>query len=201
MLRKRLTPRWITLAIGLLAAAIFAGGVIAAQFRDATNIDGLEASFRDDPLVKVADIAAEPGLSSRGVFVQSTSAGFLCLWDAPSAGALNRQGGCNSSDDPLGGKKMFVSLAYEGGPAMSDVKDARLIGLTASDVANVQLLMTDGTRRELRLKKASVGSADYGALGYRLRKVDLRRGVGPTAVIALNDAGEEIDRQATGFAQ
>ena len=48
-------------------------------------------------------------------------------------------------EDPLGGSELSASLAYEGGPAVEDVQDARLIGLASWDVATVQLLMSDGT--------------------------------------------------------
>jgi len=63
---------------------------------------------------KVAEVSAAPGLAARGVFLQPTSAGFLCLWDAPSAVSLARQGGCNPADDPLAGKRMMISFAYAG---------------------------------------------------------------------------------------
>jgi hypothetical protein len=59
--------------------------------------------------------------------------------------------------------------------------------------------MSDGTRREMRLWKARVGDDDFQAFGYRFKKADLRRGVAPTAVVALDAGGREIDRQPTGF--
>ncbi len=34
----------------------------------------------------------------------------------------------------------------------------------------------------------------------RFKKADLRRGIAPVAVVALDKAGQEIDRQPTGFA-
>jgi hypothetical protein len=37
-------------------------------------------------------------------------------------------------------------------------------------------------------------------LGFRFKRADLRRGVTPTAVVVLDAAGNERDRQATGFA-
>lgn len=199
MLKLRNTRRWAVLIIGVVAAGVVAGAVVAAQFDDGVP-EGLEAALRQDPLVPVAEIPAENGNAWRGVFVQPTSAGFLCLWDAPSATALARQGGCNRAEDPFAGRALFISLAYDGGPAIAGVKDARLIGLAAEGVATVEVLMSDGTRREMRLRKAAIDNEAYRGFGYRLKRVDLRRGVGPTAVIALDAAGDEIDRQTTGFA-
>jgi hypothetical protein len=94
---------------------------------------------------------------------------------------------------------MMVSFAYEGGPAVQDVKDARLIGLTSLDAVTVQVLMSDGTRRNVTLRGASVGAGEFRAFGYRFNMGQIRRAVTPTAVVALNGAGREIDRQATGF--
>lgn len=200
MLRKRIGRRWSALAIGVLAGGTLAGGVVAAQFRDAASLEELDASLRDDPLVRIADIPAANGLPSRGVFVQSTAAGFVCLWDAPSAGASKRQGGCNSADDPLGGRKLFISFAYDGGPAVADIRDARLIGLASADVAAVKVVMSDGTARNMPLRTAALAGRRYLAFGYRVSQGDLRREVTPRAVLAVNGAGEEIDRQATGVA-
>lgn len=193
--------RSILLFIGLLlGGGVLAGGIVAAQFRELATPEELDAALRDAPMVKVADIPGGRGLSGRGVFVQSTSTGLLCLWDASSAATLARQGGCNSQDDPLGGQKLFVSFAYDGGPAPTDVTDARLIGLASMDVSAVDVLMSDGTRRKISLRRASIGADEYHAFGHRVNKADLRKGVTPTAVIALNEAGQEIDRQATGVA-
>jgi hypothetical protein len=183
----------------LVGGVLLAGGVVAAQLRDPASPEALDAALRNAPLVKVADIPAEHDLAGRGVFVQPTPAGLLCLWDAPSATSLARQGGCNPADDPLGGKKLMASLAYEGGPAVGEVTDARLIGLTALDVSAVEVVMSDGTRRNLKLRRVPAGAGEFRAFAHRLGRGELRRGVSPTAVVALNDAGVEIDRQATGF--
>ncbi len=188
------------LLVAALIGAILVSGVVAAQFLGFEDQEKLEAAMREDPVTRVADIGAAPGLAGRGVFVQMTSTGLLCIFDAPSATSLTRQGGCNGADDPLGGKKIFFSFAYDGGPAPADVTDARLIGLASPQVAAVAVLMSNGARRKMALRRASVGGAEYLAFGYRITKPDLRGGVTPTAVLALNEAGEEIDRQETGFA-
>jgi hypothetical protein len=199
MLTTRIRSRWIPLFVVVLAAGLSAGGVVASQLRADAVVEELEASTAGDQLMRIADIAAADGHAGRGVFAQSTSTGFFCLWDAPSAGALNRQGGCNSIDDPLGGRQMFISFAYEGGPAAADVKDARLIGLAADDVSSVAVVMDDGTRRAMKLRKAMIESRAYSAFGHRFSRGELRRGVTPVAVVAFDQNGNEIDRQETGF--
>lgn len=195
--------RYVVLAVGtLLLGGVITSGVIAGQFRGPEDPETLAAALREDPAVRVADIGAVQGLPGRGVFVQFTSTGLLCLFDAPSPTALARQGGCNSADDPLGGRRLFASLSYEGGPGVEQVKDARLIGLVSADVEAVEVLMTDGTRREVALRRpvafATRGDS-YRAFGYRFKVSDLKRGLGPTAVLALDSNGGELDRQLTGF--
>ena len=200
MVAVRMTRRrWaIVASISAVATAILASGVIAGQFRG-PDPEAFHAGLATGEVARVADIAAGGGLPGRGVFVQATDMGQLCLWDAPSASSQQRQGGCNSTDDPLGGSALSASLAYEGGPAVEDVRDARLIGLASRDVATVQVLMSDGSLRELRLRNATLGSDEYRAFGYRFKKSDLRGGVGPTAVIARASTGDEIARQPTGI--
>jgi hypothetical protein len=194
-----MTRRGVPLGIAVLVAFVLAGGVIAAQLVDPPDPETLEEAIARAPMTSVAEIPAAGGLPARGVFVQLTSTGHFCLWDAPSARARERQGGCNSADDPLGGRPLSVSLAYDGGPSTSNVRDARLTGVTSGDVVKVFVLMSDGTHRTIPLRETSVGGVDYGAFGYRIRHSDLRKGLEPTAVVAVNGAGEEVDRQATGF--
>jgi hypothetical protein len=192
--------RWLVVACGVSVAGVFAGAVVGAQVQAPVSIEAASA-LRHEPLAKVADIPAANGVGGRGVFIQSTDELF-CLWDAPSAMALTRQGGCNRSTDPLAGKKMMISLAYDGGPAIRDVTDARIIGLASLDVTAVEIAMTDGTRRAVKLKRTGVIDGldgAYRAFGYRLKPSDLKQGVGPTAVIAFDSSGTEVDRQTTGF--
>jgi hypothetical protein len=199
MLQLKRYRRWIVLVALTVAAGVFTGVVVAAQLRGPGPPNGLEAAVRTEPLVEVAAIPAAGGLAGHGVFVQPTSAGYICLWDALSATSGERQGGCNPTDDPFGEQKLFVSLAYDGGPGVESVTDARLVGLVAPDVADVDVLMSDGARRTIRLHVTTVTGERYRAFGYRFRKADLQRGVAPTAVLALNSAGDEIGRQTTGF--
>jgi hypothetical protein len=186
----------------VLVAGLVAGGVLAGRFEGLDDPEDLAAAMAEAPVVRVADVAASPGLPGRGVFVQFTTNGQFCLFEAPSATSPDRRGGCNSIDDPLGGAKLSASLAYEGGPQTSRVSDARLIGLVASDVSAVQIAMSDGTRREVQLRRpTAVGLSGeaYRAFGFRFDPADMRAGREPTAVIALDAGGNETDRQPTGF--
>jgi hypothetical protein len=202
MLRRRIARPWIVLVIGVVAGGMLASAVVAAQFAGLDEQERLMMASAEEPAFRVADIEPAPGLSARGVFVQPTSTGHLCLWDAVSGTARARQGGCNPAGDPLGGSKMFISLAYEGGPAADQVADARLIGLVAQDVVSVRVLMTNGALRNIPMKRAvavSSGAGSFRAFGYRFTASDLRRGFGPTAVLALDASGRELERQTTGF--
>jgi hypothetical protein len=196
---KLKSKRWALVGVTGLVAAVLASGVIAAQLESPPDLESLNAATRDAPMTRLADIAAADGKPVRGVFAQITSTGQFCLWDAPSAQSLERQGGCNPVDDPLGGHALSASLAYDGGPKAVDVTDARLIGVASHEVAAIQVLMSDGTRRTMQLRAGTVGSEDYRAFGYRFRRADLKGSIGPAAVLAFDEVGREIDRQPTGF--
>lgn len=194
--------RWIVLLGVLAIVGIVTGGVVAAQLGPAPEVADLQAAIEEDPLVRVAEIAPAGNARARGVFVQFTSTGHLCLWEAASATSRERGGGCNSVDDPLGGRELSVSLGYDGGPSASTVTDARLMGLVSAKVSSVQVLMTDGSRRNVPMRATAgvaVQGGAYKVFGYRFASRDLERGIGPTAVLALDSSGREIDRQATGF--
>ena len=193
-------PRRLAVAAVIVALfGVVTSAVVASHVRDAEVPKGLEEAIRAEPLVKVAEIPAGHGLAARGVYAQPTSAGFLCLWDAPGASSRARQGGCNRAEDPFAGMGVFASLAYDGGPDVGTVSDARLIGLAPKDVASVEIVMTDGTRRSVPLKPALLGPDEYQAFGYRFSRADLRKRLGPAAIVALDDAGSEVGRQPTGF--
>ncbi len=112
---------------------------------------------------------------------------------------MRHGGGCNSVDDPLNGSALSATLSYDGGPAIGDVKSATLFGLTAPGVARARVLMSDGSSREVKLKKAKVGSDEFQAFGYRFKKADLKRGIGPIAIVAFDANGVELGRQPTGI--
>lgn len=190
-------------ALAVLGLAL--GGIANGVFRNADS----PSAFPDvhSPASRLATVArfpSEPGSPERQVVLQRTPDGYLCLWDSPDATARLGVGGCNPASDPLAGHELFVSLAYDGGPAVDTVRDARLSGLLAAHVDRVQVLMSDGSTRRVALSSAptrSVADTDYRSFAYRIRQSDLRRGVTPVAVLALDATGAEIDRQTTGVGQ
>lgn len=189
----------IVIAIAV-AGGVMSGSVIAAQRgASAPDVDELQAAIEREPMTKVADIGSSDGAAARGVYVQELETGHLCVWDAPSASSRERQGGCNSVGDALGGSAVSASLAYDGGPAIEGVRDARLTGLAAAGVASVAVLMSDGSEQVVRLRKAKLESGDFLAFGYRFKKSDLRKGIGPIAVVARDAGGDELARQPTGI--
>lgn len=187
-------------AAGGLAAGGVATAVLGGPGTPSSRPDVSQAGSRR---ALVARFAAEPGATGRVVVVQRTTDGFVCLWDAPDATSPEGLGGCNPAADPLGGRQLFVNLAYDGGPSAATVHDARLSGLVAPGVAAARVVMSDRSTRPLALSAATVpGSATaYRAFAYRLRPSDLRAGITPTAVAVLDASGSELDRQATGFGQ
>ena len=193
---RRGMRRWAALGVGCLLAGAVASAVVASRLDDGSE---LIAAIDDATMTRVADIQAAEGASSRGVFVQLTRTGHVCVWEAPSATSRERGGGCNSVDDPLNGNVLSATLSYDGGPAISDVRSASLFGLAASEVARASVLMRDGTSRAIKLKKAMVGSDEFQAFGYRFKKSDLKSGIGPVAIVAYDSAGNELGRQTTGI--
>ena len=196
----RVRKRMVVLLALALAGSLLVGSVVAAPRGgnppDAAKIEAAIAAAR---MTRVADVAGGEGFARRGVFIQELDTGDLCVWDAASASSPDRQGGCNSIDEPLGGSAVSANLAYEGGPAIENVRDARLSGLASSSAASVVVLMSDGSERTLSLKPVHPDGGDLAAVGYRFRKSDLRSGVGPIAVIARAAGGKELGRQPTGI--
>jgi hypothetical protein len=189
----------VVVAAMTIGAAVVVGGVIAGGFDWSRSAEQLDAALVDAQPTRVADIPASDGHPARGVFAQITSTGHFCLSDAPLDAPLMGGGGCNPLGDPLGGRAISASLAYDGGPAIETVRDARLVGLAASNVATARVLMSDGSLRAVKLKRAQVGSDELSAFGFRVRKSDLKKGIGPVAVVAYEGNDVEIGRQPTGI--
>lgn len=196
MSASRRRTRWAAAGIGIVAAGALASAVVASRTDDGSE---LIAAMGEAPMTHVADIAAAEGAPARGVYVQVTDTGHLCVWEAPSARSRERGGGCNTLDDPLNGQALSATLSYDGGPAAADVRSASVFGLAAPEVARAVLLMSDGSSREIRLKPAHVAARDFLAFGYRIRTSDLKKSIAPEAVVALGESGAEIGRQPTGF--
>ena len=193
--------RSFIVGVGVLVVVLgAAGGVLASgMIGSSADVESMESATRDAVMVRLADISPANGLSARGVFAQITSTGQFCLWDAPSQSSGQRLGGCNTAEDPLGGHPLSASFAYDGGPDPADVKDARLIGLVVSDVAEVEVVMSDGSRRKLALRQVPSSVGDFRVFAHRFGRGELERGIAPTSVVAFDANGNEIDRQATGF--
>lgn len=189
-----------TFLLGLVVAAagLFAGGVVAGHVGVSRSADELDLALRTEALERVTDVPAAQNAAKRSVFVQRAG-GFVCLWDAPSATALIRQGGCNLESDPLGGGELFVSFSFDGGPDIAEVTDARLIGLVSRQIERVQIELSDGSRRDVSLTDTKIGAQGYRAFAYRVRRPDLRRELVPVAVVAIDATGKEIERQPAGF--
>jgi hypothetical protein len=193
---KRGRRRWAAFVVVLILAGALAGAVVASRIDDGSE---LTAAIDEAPLTRVADIDAADGAPGHGVFVQMTKSGHLCVWEAPSATSRERGGGCNSADDPLNGGVLSATLSYDGGPGIADVRSASIFGLAAVGVTHASVLMSDGTSRAIKLEEAKVGSQEFHAFGYRFKKADLKKGIGPTAIVAFDDSGNEIGRQTTGI--
>ncbi len=190
--------RWFAVALVLLAAVVAAGTVVAGQFRSPDPKE-FERDLASGRSMRIADIAAADGRPAHGVFAETTEGGLVCLFDAASATALQRGGGCNDADDPLGGAAVSASLSYEGGPAIEGVKDARIIGLASARAQSVRIEMTDGSSRSVLLRATRLGGDAFRAFGFRIAGRDLARGIGPAAVVAYDAAGNELGRQPTGI--
>ena len=193
------TSRAVAAAVVVVTSVVLVAGVVAGGFDWSRSSDELEAALAKSPPTRVSDIPAVDGLPARGVFAQITSTRHFCLFDAPLDAPLMGGGGCNAADDPLGGSVISASLAYEGGPAIEAVKDARLIGLAAANVASLRVVMTDESSRAVKLRTSIVGERGLQVFGFRVRKSDLKKGIGPIAVVALDASGNEIGRQTTGI--
>ena len=201
-----MSRRTITVALAAcMAGGLAAGGVATAVFRTAGTPSATpDISPRNGDRGVLTRFAHAAGREDRMVLLQRTADGYVCLWDTPDTSNARGVGGCNPAASPLGGRKLFVSLAFDGGPAVSDAHDARLSGLVAPDVAAAEVVMTDGSTRSLPIAPLAVSArslagGSYRAFAYRVADADLQSGIGPVAVVARNSKGEVVDRQATGI--
>jgi hypothetical protein len=201
-MRRLIGPRrWLVLLGTLAVGGTVVGGVVAGYLGPPTEVVELQGAIEREPLQRVATIPASGGAQARDVFVQRTSTGHLCLWDTPTGRPQERQGGCNPADDPLGGAALSASLGYDGGPELNGIRDARIVGLAAPGAAAIRIVMSDETVRTVALRTVAIGDARYQVFAYRIRPSDIRRGLGPIAVTAVDAGGNEIGRQPTGFGE
>lgn len=197
--RRRARRLAAVTALAALAASMAVGGLVAGRELWTDEAVDLDLALAQTPAVKLSEVPSVDGLPARGVFAQVTPAGLLCVTDAPLAAPTMGGGGCNPADDPFGGRALSASLAYDGGPALDSVRDARIVGIASSEAASVRIRMSDGSWRAVKLEQARIGPDEYQAFGYRVRKSDLRKGVRPVAIVAFDRDGAEIDRQTTGI--
>jgi hypothetical protein len=126
------------------------------------------------------------------VFLSRTKDGEqVCLFDTDLATG-HQGGGCNDAGSVFAGRKIQISLGFEGGPSSATVRDVRIIGLAAADVESVRVELSDGTMRKVEL------TADR-AFGWAMPQGDLDRGLEPRAVVAIGRGGKTIDRADTGY--
>jgi hypothetical protein len=188
----------LVVAVVVVSSAVLATGVVAGHFQS-VDPSAFHQALATAEITQVAEVQTDDGSPGHGVFAQLTQAGHLCVFEAPSATSRAHGGACNSVDDPLNGSALSATLSYDGGPAIGDVTSATLFGLTTPGVVRARVLMSDGSSREVKLRKAKVGSDEFQAFGYRFKKGDLKRGIGPTAIVALDANGVELARQPTGI--
>lgn len=204
------TRHWVTVAAaGSIAIAAIAGGRAAGALhlsKEATpdQADPQAALVREGLGTRVATFGAADGAGQRNepvdraVYVAKLSSGSLCVIDADMAGK-DPGGGCNPTADPLGGRSIWVSFMFDGGPGVASVTDARLSGLVDGSVAQLRALMSDGSQRNIPLTKDDVAGTSFRAFAFRIAQTDLLGGVTPIAVVAFDDSGSQLDRQATGL--
>lgn len=197
--RARLRRFTAVLAVAAVTAVIAVGALVAARSAWVDEASDLHAALAEAPALKLGEITGSDGLPARGVFAQITSTGYFCLFDAPLAAPTMGRGGCNPADDPLGGRAVSASLSYDGGPSPESVSDARIVGIASTRAASVRVLMSDGSWRAVRVREVRIGSDVFQAFGHRFRKADLKKGIGPVAIVAFDADGMEIDRQTTGI--
>lgn len=189
--------------VGIVAGAVLVCALVAAAVVTArggpTTPAELDSAISSEPLVKVFDLPKQEGSPQRSMFIQPTSAGFLCTWVAENKASKLRQGECNPDDDPLVGNALWATLTYDGGPSVESVRDARLVGLATEAAGRVAVLMSDGSTRDAKVKRTEVEAGAFQAFAYRVRRSDLKSGIGPTAVVAYDVSGRELGRQTTGI--
>jgi hypothetical protein len=126
-----------------------------------------------------------------GVFLSRTKDGKqVCLFDTDLATG-HQGGGCNDAGSVFAGRKIQISLGFEGGPSRATVRDVRIIGLAAADVESVRVELSDRTTRKVEL------TVDR-AFAWAMPQGDLDRGLEPRAVVAIGPRGKTIDRADTG---
>ena len=115
----------------------------------------------------------------------------ICLFDTDLATG-HQGGGCNDATSVFAGRKIQISVGFEGGPAQATIRDVRIVGIATADVSSVRVELSDGTARKVEL------TADR-AFAWAMPQSDVDRGLEPRVVVAVGRSGKTIDRAETGF--
>jgi hypothetical protein len=115
----------------------------------------------------------------------------ICLFDTDLATG-HQGGGCNDATSVFAGRKIQISVGFEGGPAQATIRDVRIVGIATADVSSVRVELSDGTAQKVEL------TADR-AFAWAMPQSDVDRGLEPRVVVAVGRSGKTIDRAETGF--
>lgn len=199
------TRRALPVLLILLTSAAFAGALAYAMSERSPEALERPRQSRDrlprnaglldyiDPgsARRVASVRVASGREHAVFLTRSKDGEQVCLFDTDLVTG-QQGGGCNDATSVLAGRKIQISLGFEGGPAQETIRDVRIVGLAAPDVASVRVELSNGTARRVEL------TADH-AFAWALPKGDLDRGLVPRAVVAIGRGGGTIDRAETGF--
>ena len=203
-MRRHSAGRRLVLIVLAIAAATTAGAIaIAATRGEQPRAFGRPASAGDALPISAARFL-KPGASRRiatfssandtphSVFMtRSKDDTQICVWDTDvTSGA--QSGGCNPTANFFAGHAFTLSLAYDGGPAITTVRDARIVGVVTDAVATLEVVYADGTEKQIGLTR------DRG-FAYTVPNGLLHRGVGPVALVARSASGAVLDKQVTGI--
>ena len=197
--RKRVAITALAIAAlaggAVIAVAATRGGQPRAFDRPQTAADALPDSairfLHPGESRRVAEFTTSSG-GAGAVFVnRSADNSQVCVWDTDVASG-EQSGGCNPAADAFAGHAFTTSLAYDGGPDVTAVRDARIVGLVTDAVATVEVTYSNGTTRRALITKDR-------AFVHVVPPLLLHKGVGPVAVVARDKTGAVIDRQVTGI--
>lgn len=203
-MRGHLVSKRLVLIVLALAAATTAGAIaIAATRGEQPRAFGRPASAGDALPIRAVRFL-KPGESRRiATFASANGAPHavftnrskddtqICVWDTDvTSGA--QSGGCNPTANFFAGHAFTLSLAYDGGPAITTVRNARIVGIVTDAVATLEVVYADGTAKQIAITR------DRG-FAYTVPNELPRRGVGPVALIARSASGAVLDRQVTGI--
>lgn len=184
----------LTALAGVLAGTatgVMKTGIIAfSRAPDSSDSLPLLSVLRTGESRRIADFADGDVSDARAVFVSRATEGgeeMVCLWDTNLLNG-HQGGGCNYAYDPFGGRRMMVSLAFDGGPALETITEARIIGLVDPAVVSVGILQANGKTTDVRLSPDRAFAVAY-------TQSDILHGRAPVAVIGRDVRHAVIDQE------